>query len=218
MFSSNRTKVSSPSSNGTDGSATFSWVPSYSHEENFSQVEPALDLLVQCVRESVAEAQSRQFAEQLLSVTLHHLYGLQADALVVVRDCWGSLSPSPEECQEVEVLEGILGKLMVKIGQLRRFQRMLLAKSVLTTRPSQAVDIEEGVGTYPKEELSEWDDMDSNVRAHHTLLVLFFFIYLQELLWICLPIQDASSFEGLCGNSAQVSVFLPSILSSILCY
>ncbi|XP_064609488.1 spatacsin-like, partial [Liolophura sinensis] len=123
LFSSNRTKVSSPSSDGADGSATFSWVPSYSHEENFSQVEPALDLLVQCVRESVAEAQSRQFAEQLLSVTLHHLYGLQADALVVVRDCWGSPSPFPEESQEVEVLEGIAGKLMLKIGQLRRFQR-----------------------------------------------------------------------------------------------
>lgn len=127
----------------------------FSHQENLDQLEPAILLLIQSVKDNMSDQLSRQFAEQLMRITLDHLYGLLRDALDVMK------RTKDDPLKEKEDLTTISGRLMGLIAELREIVKCWMQKPELSVSD---IDTADGI---LDETLSKWGSMNTQVCFMH---------------------------------------------------
>lgn len=137
--------------------ASPTWSFSSSHLDNLGQLEPALNLLLQTIKENTTDSQSKNFAQKLADVTLNFLYGLMHDGLGLkenLKDKYGHEN-------EVKDLKQALEKLLDIISDLRACIRCLDDVAVGTGQ-QDVVDGEQKTDT-----IQEWDHMNTEVYYHY---------------------------------------------------
>ncbi|ESP01289.1 hypothetical protein LOTGIDRAFT_157467 [Lottia gigantea] len=115
------------------------WTPTYDHHDSIKNLEPVLFLLVETVKECAADNQSKNFAHNLLSLTLNYLYSLLHDGLDVSR----SLGSTASAKHEKENLELALDSLMTLIAELRCCLKLVESKGI-ERRSSRLSDVADG--------------------------------------------------------------------------
>ena len=131
------------------------------------QLEEALPLLVKTIKEHIHDHQSKQFGEQLLHLTLHHLHKLVSEAAMAL-SAGGHPASSPE--QDAVQLREVIQRLTAYIKTLRCY-----LKDVPSRRPPRLVwggpptVLTRSQDTY----YSKWMDMEMEVvhNQYHMLLV-----------------------------------------------
>ena len=78
-----------------------SWTPKFSHLDNLLQLAPALNLLLQNVRDSIPDKHARIFGRQVLDIAMDFLYGLLLDGLEV-----GEKITEPQEKEDINKATG----------------------------------------------------------------------------------------------------------------
>ncbi|KAK3606037.1 hypothetical protein CHS0354_025081 [Potamilus streckersoni] len=126
-------KVSSPCS------PTRSFVPVHDHYGNITQLEVALDLVLQSAESSIVDIHSIRFGQELLDLILDFLYGLLLDALGVKETLENSLGNEDEK----EDLQKAIEKLLDYISEARECVHRLDARQ--QGSPSQSLDMKQEV-------------------------------------------------------------------------
>lgn len=122
VFSSS--KLSSVASPTSPGVTSPSWSVTSSHHDNLTQLEPALQLLIETVEKNIGNQEAEGFAKKLSEILLDFLYGLLHDALNLSDSAKASFGHE----DEVTDLNKAIEKLLDLIGMVRNGVRQILAK------------------------------------------------------------------------------------------
>ncbi|XP_041372717.1 spatacsin-like [Gigantopelta aegis] len=145
LFSSIKEKPMSPLSSVDE---TSLWQQPNCYQDNLQQLESALVLLVDAVQSNMANRQSQDFGNKLLTLTLDYLYGLLRDGLAVR----SGLESGEQGLQEKEDIEKAIEIVMTYTAKLRQ----CLVSGTKETWLSEQMDCRDG-GEDTEE--SKWKDL-----------------------------------------------------------
>ncbi|XP_050400907.1 spatacsin [Patella vulgata] len=132
------------------------WQPTFHHYGNIKNLEPALFLLVDTVKDCASHNQSHYFAHNLLTLTLNFLYDNLHDGLEVSK----SLGTSEGDNRVREDLQKALDLLMNFIAELRCCLKLVNVKSPYRQQSS----IRDVTGIMEEVDGSQIDPLDKGIE------------------------------------------------------